>query len=100
MLDYIEDHFSDDISLKELANIFSINFSYSCVLFKKVTGRTFSEYLTDARMKKAVEFLSDKTLSIAVICFRIGYNDYYYFNKVFKKHYGITPLSYRKIKCK
>lgn len=92
---YIELHFSESIQLMDLANLFYINFSYLSTLIKKETGMTFTTYLTDLRMQKAIELYKNKNLSTEEIARLTGYKDYYYFNKVFKKYHGLTPYQYR-----
>ncbi|WP_127588997.1 response regulator transcription factor [Paenibacillus koleovorans] len=96
MLKYMRDHLDDKLQLRELARKFYLNPNYCCLLFNKFTGMTFSEYLTELRMKQAALLLGEKALSIDEVAKRAGYPDYYYFNKVFKKFYGLTPTEYRK----
>lgn len=100
MLHYIDNHYAEDLFLKELCNQFFINMSYCCELFRKVTDMTFSQYITNLRIKKACELLQNNGLSIAAVCERVGYNDYFYFNKVFKRNIGCTPSEYRKSRDK
>ncbi|WP_438347978.1 response regulator transcription factor [Paenibacillus sp. FA6] len=96
LLQYIDKHFHEELYLKDLSTKYFINVSYCCELFKKVTSMTFSQYITDLRMKKAVELLQNSNLSIAEVCKCVGYSDYFYFNKVFKRNMGSTPSKYRK----
>ncbi|MNL70879.1 HTH-type transcriptional activator Btr [compost metagenome] len=65
-------------------------------MFKNNLGRTFSEYVAELRIRKARELLKQTDLSIEQIAVKSGYVDYYYFNKVFKKHCGMTPTKFRK----
>ncbi|OCT15169.1 hypothetical protein A8709_13775 [Paenibacillus pectinilyticus] len=96
LLQYTNKNFHEELFLKDLSTKFFINVSYCCELFKKVTGMTFSQYMTDLRMKKASELLQNSNLSIADVCKSVGYSDYFYFNKVFKRNLGCTPAKYRK----
>jgi two-component system response regulator YesN len=96
MVKYIDTNFQSELYLKDLSVKFLINQVYCCQLFKKNLGKTFSEYVTDLRMKKACELLKHTELSIDEIAAKVGYMDYYYFNKVFKKQNGITPTKFRK----
>ncbi|KRE64806.1 response regulator transcription factor [Paenibacillus sp. Soil750] len=96
MVKYIDTHFQSELYLKDLSAKFLINQVYCCQLFKKNLGKTFSEYVTDLRIKKACELLKHTELSIDEIAAKVGYMDYYYFNKVFKKQSGITPTKFRK----
>ncbi|MGO4494966.1 response regulator [Paenibacillus sp. 2RAB27] len=96
MVKYIDTNFQSELYLKDLSVKFLINQVYCCQLFKKNLGKTFSEYVTDLRIKKACELLKHTELSIDEIAAKVGYMDYYYFNKVFKKQSGITPTKFRK----
>jgi YesN/AraC family two-component response regulator len=82
--------------LKDLSAQFFINQVYCCQLFRKNLGKTFSEYVSELRIKKARELLKRTDLSIEEVAIQAGYVDYYYFNKVFKKHCGMTPAKFRK----
>lgn len=96
MVKYIDHNFQSKLFLKDLSVKFFINQVYCCQLFKKNLGKTFSEYITDLRIKKACGLLKNTDLSIEEIAAKVGYMDYYYFNKVFKKQCGITPSRFRK----
>ncbi|MDF2921179.1 MAG: AraC family transcriptional regulator [Paenibacillaceae bacterium] len=96
MIAYIDAHFEQKLYLKDLSAQFFINQVYCCQLFKKNLGKTFSEYVSELRINKARELLKQTDLSIEEIAIKAGYVDYYYFNKVFKKHCGMTPAKFRK----
>ncbi|TVY11305.1 response regulator transcription factor [Paenibacillus cremeus] len=94
LLNYVNSAYDGDLSLSELAEKFYINMTYCSELFKKVTGYTFSDYVTKLRMEKAAEMMESGQHSIDEISLRTGYHDYYYFNKIFKKFYGVTPSQF------
>ncbi|SFL70010.1 response regulator transcription factor [Halanaerobium salsuginis] len=96
LLNYIAVNYSKRLYLKNLAKKFGFNSNYICHLFNKYLAQSFSEYLTNLRMDKAIELLKQNKLTISEIANQTGYNDYYYFNKVFKKYFGITATEYRK----
>ncbi|EMS69396.1 response regulator transcription factor [Ruminiclostridium cellobioparum] len=96
MVEYIKANFSQELYLKELAVKFYINQFYCCELFKKFIGKTFSEFIASLRTEKACELMVTTDLSIERVAEIVGYNDYYYFNKVFKKYCGMPPAKYRK----
>lgn len=96
LLHFVNQNYHIELSLKELANQHFMNYTYCCELFKKVTGKNFSEYVTDLRMEKARELLERTSLTVSEISLKVGYKDYFYFNKVFKKCKGTTPAKYRK----
>lgn len=96
MLRYIDKYYAEPLFLKELCNKFYINMSYCCVLFQKNKNMTFSQYLTDVRINKACDLLKYHKATVSEACEKVGYKDYFYFNKVFKKKMGCTPSEYRK----
>ncbi|WP_339256795.1 response regulator [Paenibacillus sp. FSL P2-0136] len=96
MVAYIDRNYEQKLYLKELSVQFFINQVYCCQLFKKNLGKTFSEYVAELRIRKARGLLQQTDLSIESIAIQSGYVDYYYFNKVFKKHCGMTPAKFRK----
>lgn len=96
LLKYINQDFNKELYLKDLSCQFFINETYCCELFRKVTGKTFSEYINSLRIKKACQLFGTTALSVDEVAREIGYRDYYYFNKVFKKYIGLTPFQYKK----
>lgn len=95
MLDYTNEHYSKDISIQDLAELCSINANYASQLFSQEVNITFSTYLTNLRIHMATQLLTQCDLPVATISNQIGYHDYFYFAKVFKKVTGVTPTSYR-----
>ncbi len=96
LIDYVNENYNQELYLKELSATYHLNFTYCSELFKKVTGSSFSQYVTGLRMKKASEMLLNTNLSLEKICRETGYVDYYYFYSVFKKHFNVSPSKYRK----
>lgn len=102
MLQYIADHYSEDISQPMLAEIAGIPPSQLSQMFKDELGITFSDYLIMYRMDKAKEFLLDTDLKIFEIAERLRYQNSQNFIRTFKKANGMTPGDYRargKISC-
>ncbi|MDF2648295.1 MAG: hypothetical protein K0Q73_4100 [Paenibacillus sp.] len=97
IIDYIDKRFTEDILLGSLSKKFNLSLGYLSALIKKETGRTYTDYVVGKRLQLAKELLNDSSLSIQEIVERVGYKDYFHFNKLFKKHYGITPSKYRKM---
>jgi two-component system response regulator YesN len=95
VVEYINNHYEEEITLQGLSELFHINPSYISQLFRKETGMTFKEYLTKLRISYASALLADTNLSISQITHKAGYNDYFYFIKAFKKRKGKTPKQYR-----
>ena len=83
------------VSLKALSESWGVSPSYISILFKDKTGHNFKDYLLDCRMKRAKELLAEGSPA-AEICENLGYSDYDYFSKSYKKYYGESPAEYRK----
>ena len=96
MIDYTENHYREDISIQDLADHCSINANYASQLFKHETGTSFISFLTALRMEHAEWLLSHTADPVFQIAAAVGYSDYFYFARVFKKVKGYTPTSYRK----
>lgn len=97
LIEQIDARLSEDLTLSDMARQLNISIGYLSLLFKRETGMTYSEYVTRKRLDLAKLLLHDDSLSIQDVAERTGYKDYYHFNKLFKKHIGITPSKYRKL---
>ena len=94
---YIQNHYTEGITLEEVSAIAGFSASYFSGLLKKEMGIGFSEYLVQLRMEKAKELLKGTTVNIKDICGQVGYSDLKHFNAIFKKYTGIKPGEYRKL---
>lgn len=95
MKHYLDDNFSQQITLYDVANHLHMNYSYLSAYISQNTGKHFSEHLNDTRIRHAKQMLANTSYSISYISETIGYTDQSYFGKIFKKSVGITPLQYR-----
>lgn len=95
MLDYISEYYTEDISIQLLSDLTCITPNYASQLFKEEVGNTFSSYLTNTRIYHASKLLLHTNMQIFMIASQVGYKDYFYFAKVFKRFTGYTPTSYR-----
>ena len=96
MIDYTEAHYQQDISIQNLADHCSINANYASQIFRQEMGITFISYLTSLRMDHAAWLLTHTSQTVFTIAAQVGYSDYFYFAKVFKKAMGCTPTAFRK----
>lgn len=96
ILNEMRQNYTENISLTDLAKKYNISISHLSNLIKEELHLPYSEYITSKRIQKAKELLTDENLSIEEIAERVGYGDYFYFTKVFKKNCGISPSKYRK----
>ena len=92
----IRDHYMEDISLTSLSAKYNISMGHLSKMIKENLQVNFSDYIASLRIQRAKELLRDDSLSIQEISEIVGYNDYFYFTKVFKKVEGISPSKYRK----
>lgn len=95
LLEYIDEHFAEPLNLTEMAKHFHFNPSYLSSYFSSHNNEGFIEYLHRVRTDKAGELLRKGEASISEISGLVGYSDHSYFCKVFKKHTGHSPSSYR-----
>ncbi|MDO7907725.1 response regulator transcription factor [Paenibacillus sp. JX-17] len=96
LLDYIEEHYADPLSLTEVARHFHFNPSYLSTYFADRNKEGFNEYVNKVRIEKAVALLQSGSMPISEISGNVGYSDHSYFCKVFKKFKGLSPSQYRK----
>ncbi|WP_168119611.1 response regulator [Paenibacillus sp. HB172176] len=94
-LRWIQENTKEDLTLERAAEHFFFNPSYFSTLIKNRTGRTFSDHVTDARMRRAKELLAENRLKIYEIAVQCGYQDTKYFCRVFKKQNGMSPEAYK-----
>ena len=81
--------------ITKLSKRFFINTSYCCKLFEQVFGSNFGAYVIDVRMVNAKKYLAEGK-TVKETAQMVGYTDYFYFTKAFKKYYGCTPTEFRK----
>ena len=92
----IREHYMEDISLTSLSAKYNISMGHLSKMIKESLSVNFSDYIASLRIQRAKELLRDDRLSIQEIAEIVGYNDYFYFTKVFKRVEGISPSKYRK----
>ena len=95
-MNYISAHFSEPLTLQEVASHMCLNPSYFSRVFKQSCGVTFKEYLTQVRMEEAKRLLGNTDYSLLDIAVAVGFENQSYFTSVFKKNTGLTPGQYRK----
>lgn len=96
IIEEINQRYTEKISLGDLADGCGLSIGHLSTLIKKETGQSFSEYITGKRMEDAKKLLCREELSIDDIADMVGYHDYFYFTKAFKKYMGMSPSMYRK----
>lgn len=95
MVEYVNQHYTEDISRNDLTDIFYLDPDYASKLFKKETGMSFKNYIIQKRIEAAKDLLSSTNLPINTIADNVGYGNYSYFTRIFKKTTNMTPIEYR-----
>jgi len=98
MVQYIDNHKAEQLSLKELVTFSSLSSSTVMRMFKQFTGKSPVKYIISDKLDYACKLLSTSRLNVSEIGNKVGMNDPYYFSKLFKKERGSTPLAYRRQK--
>ena len=93
---YINEHYNENIRLKDLAERYYFNANYLCLLFKKKCNATFSKYLLDVRMNAADKLILETNIKIESIAHSVGFNSCSYFNKCYTSYFGISPTGRRR----
>lgn len=94
---YVEEHYGDKISVKELADLLYLNPDYFSSFFKKEVGIGFSEYVMQYRMTVARQLIRKGEHSLAQIAEMVGYPEPKHFSKVFRKTVGVSPAGYKRL---
>lgn len=94
-IQYIQEHYSENLPVNELAARFDMSPNYFSSVFKKEMNQSAVNYITEYRVQKAREYLETSDWSVVEIARKVGYEDNQYFFRVFKKYAGQTPLQYR-----
>ena len=92
---YVLNHYTEKITLQGISKRFHFSVSYCNNVFKRETQRSIVDFVIEERMRKAKELLIYTDFSLPEIALKVGYEDYNYFSRLFKKHARHTPTQYR-----
>lgn len=96
ILHYVNKHYTEDLNLTSIADHFGFSTSYITKLFRNFLGKGTVDYINDLRLIDACEYLISSNRTIGEISNKIGFSNQYYFNRLFKRKYGVTPKEFRK----
>lgn len=96
IINYLNNHYTEKISLQELANDLHMNYYYLSHFFKDTAGVSYHDYLNNLRVDKSLFLLSDPSLTITRIAYDIGFPNIKAYTKAFKEKFGVLPSEYRK----
>lgn len=94
VMNYIMQHYANDIKVEEIASLSNLTVSSFCRYFKSRTQKTFSEFLNEVRILNACKLLVKSDKTITEICYETGYNNISHFNRQFKLITGLTAKAY------
>lgn len=97
ILDYVNEHYAENISLHDISRIYYMDESYISKLFKSYVGKNFIAYITDKRAEKAKSLLAETNMSVEDVMLAVGYKDVKHFRNIFKASAGMPPAAYRKM---
>lgn len=92
---FVNEHYGEPISTEKLAENIGLTQNSFCRFFKKMTKKTFVQFVTEFRIAKAAEMFNLDSLPVSEVMYKCGFNDPSYFTKQFKKYQGKTPSSYK-----
>ncbi|WP_408071974.1 response regulator [Butyrivibrio sp. JL13D10] len=95
LLKYVDDHFREDISREQLSVMFFFDPDYITKIFRKETGMSYKNYVIEKRLSLAKKLLAESDYPIHDISQYVGYDNYSYFTRLFKKSFGVTPIEFR-----
>ncbi len=98
VLEYIHNHYKENISLDDMSSLVNVNKSHFCRLFKKAVNTSLVDYINFVRISKAESLLLSTEHSISEISELAGFSSGAYFTKMFKRIKSLTPMQYRKYK--
>ena len=96
VLNFVDFHYMEPLSLESLADRYSVNKNYLSSRFHKEVEMTVTDYINLTRVRRSLKLLSGTTLNMSDIAERVGFSDANYFTRTFRKIHGITPTEYRK----
>ncbi|NLU24464.1 MAG: response regulator [Clostridiales bacterium] len=91
MVEYIQEKYTEKVSIRDIAEQSGISIPYLHVKFKEATGYTFNDFLNRYRIQQALRLMTETDMRIYEIAQAVGIQDYKYFNQVFKKYTGMSP---------
>ena len=95
MLHFIHEHYQEHLSVTDMANLFKIERRHLAYIFKRYTGMSPLNYLTEYRIRRSKELLRRGDYSITKVAELVGFEDNLYFSRIFKKRTGYSPSAYR-----
>jgi len=91
---YVNEHYYEKITLTGIAQMVGVSSSYFSTIFSRLTGENLIAYITRLRIEKAAELIRSGSFNLTETAFMVGYEDYAYFSRIFRKAMGVSPRDY------
>lgn len=93
--EYVSQHIAEEISLTGICSIFGVSQPYFSKIFRKYTNKSFNQYITEERMEKAKEIMSqNKDMLVKDVALQVGYSNQFYFSRIFHAYTRMSPTEY------
>lgn len=92
ILRHIDAHITEKMSLQSISSEVGLSKEYTAYLFKKETKRTLTDYINERKMLLAKELILQNVMTLTELAVYLGYSDYSYFSKLFKRYFDVTPI--------
>lgn len=93
---YVLRNLGENIVLGEAAKYCYVSDSHLSRLFTEVAGTTFTEFILQTRIRRAIELLQDSENPVKHVCYMVGFRDVSYFGRIFRRYVGMSPSEYRR----
>lgn len=95
ILRYIEENITENLSLQMISNKINLTKEYTSYIFKKEMNKSLTNYINERKMLYAKKLILNREMSLSDIASHLGYSNYNYFSRLFKKHFNISPISFK-----
>lgn len=96
IIKYIDENIQKKLSLKTISQQMNLSKEYTSYIFKKELGKTLTNYINEQKLLLARDLIYNYKISLRDVAAHLGYEDYNYFSRIFKKYYGVTPINFKK----
>lgn len=96
IIKHINENITKKLTLASISKEVNLSREYLCELFKKETGKNLTDYINARKIQIAKELIQSEKMSLAQVASYVGYSDYTYFSRLFKKYFDITPIALKK----
>ncbi len=93
IINYIDQNITKNISLSSISDYVNITKEYACSVFKKETGKSIISYMNEKKIRLAKDLISTNEMSLKDVAEYLGYKNYNYFSRLFRKYFDISPIA-------